>query len=101
MGQRIPEGAQQAAPAEGGEGGQDQFGELVNNVIGSLGVIVKAVESAGGDPTGIGQIAEAFQAEVTKFAEQLGGGGQAQAAPGQSRGIPAPSAAGTPLGPQG
>jgi len=98
MGQRIP-GEEQAAPAE--ESGQDQFGELVNNVIGSIGVILKAVESAGGDPTPIAQIAEAFQSEVSKFAEQLGGGGGGEQAAGQSRAVPVQSAQGVPLGPQG
>ena len=44
MGQRIPEQAapQEAAPAEGG--GEDQFSELVNNVINGIGTVMKIMD---------------------------------------------------------
>jgi hypothetical protein len=92
MGQRVP-GEGQAAPEQ--DSGQDQFGQLVNGVIESIGIVVSLVEQAGGDPSGLGAVAQAFQQEVTKFAEQAGG------APQQGGQIPANPSQGVPLGPQG
>ena len=91
MGARIPQEApaQEAAPAEGG---QDQFGELVNNVISGIGTVMQIIEAQGGDPSGIAQVAQAFQQEITGFAQQAGGGG------GQ---VPANPSQGVPVGPQG
>ena len=98
MGQRIPGEAPQEAAAEQ-DSGQDQFGQLVNGVIESIGIVVKLVEQAGGDPSGLGAVAQGFQQEVTKFAQQAGGGQEQAQAPGGV--VPANPSQGIPLGPQG
>ena len=97
MGQRIPGEAPQEAAAEQ-DSGQDQFGQLVNGVIESIGIVVKLVEQAGGDPSGLGAVAQGFQ-QVTKFAQQAGGGQEQAQAPGGV--VPANPSQGIPLGPQG